>query len=292
MNLDAALAHLLPHWRDTALLQAILFDDEAARHAWDRWSDDAGDVMRALGNDAIVARPMLPLLYDSVRRNHLDLQPHVATYLRSAYVRESLRTKSYFAIVDEICNMLERAGVRYQLIKGAAIARELYSEPALRHAHDVELEVDDVAAARAAIGFDVHPSGLPVRLHAGIRDVPPLARVLTNAAQSMSRQSCRWVADAYLMIRAGQKEGGSSLAARAQLAYLRDSFLLDVTVPPPHEPSAEELEQTIRGLYAGRFQWWRALFREGDADLRRMLIITLLRPTPLRRAVAYARRVL
>ena len=123
MNLTAALERLLPDWRHTILLQAALFDRTAARHAWDRWIASV-DVLPGLAYDEIVARPLLPLLYDSVRRNDLTIGTDTATYLRSAYLRETLRTKSYFAIVEELCATLTRAGIAFQLIKGAAIARE------------------------------------------------------------------------------------------------------------------------------------------------------------------------
>ena len=299
MNLDDALDRfLLPHWRHTTLLQAALFDATAARRAWDRWIDSR-EVLPGLAYDEIVARPMLPLLYDSVRRNQLTVGKDTATYLRSAYLRESLRSQSYFAIVDQLSATLTRAGVAHQLIKGAAIAREFYREPALRHAHDVEFEVADARAARKAIGFDVHPSGLPVRLHEA-QIVPPtpsshLARVLTHAAESMSRENCRWIADAFMIVSNASIDWNAipnTIATRRMLKFLRSSFLLDIPELPVLPPSAAEVEQTVRGLYAGRFRWWRQLFFRGDFAMRAMLVKTLLRPSPLRRAIAYARRVL
>ena len=84
----------------------------------------------------------------------------------------------------------------------------------------------------------------------------------------------------------------NTLATRRQLAFLRDSFLLDVVVPEKRDASREEREETVRGLYAGRARWWREMFFSGDAELRGLLLVTLLRPRPISRAIAYARRVL
>ena len=169
------LKSLLPNARATDLLRAMLLDGDAARAAWSAWIASVSDPMRALGEDAILARPLLPLLYDSVRRNTLPVDDATATYLRSAFLTETLRSRKYLEIVAELLSLYPKA----VLIKGAAIGPLYYPDPALRHAHDIEIAVDDPAALRAALapsrfrpaGSDfIHESGL--RLSAGPWRIP------------------------------------------------------------------------------------------------------------------------
>jgi len=120
--------------------------------------------------------------------------------------------------------------VPFLLIKGAAVGQLWYAEPALRHAHDVEIVVDDVAAVRRALpparfrpthdGF-VHTSQLPLRVHTrlpiahgapvalpnGARTLDAtdaLSLTLVHAAEWVSRQTLQWVCDAERIIRNGE----------------------------------------------------------------------------------------
>lgn len=233
------LARLLPDRQATDLLAATLLDGALAVEAWNRWTRSAGEPSRALSGDAIMARQLLPLLYDSVRRNGLPVDEETATYLRSAWLTESLRTRAYREIVAGLVSLLQAAEIPFLLIKGAAVGEMFYADPALRHAHDIEILVDDVAPVSAALaasrfhpaaGDFVHASGLPLRVHArafvpqlafdertlwerpatlssGARTLDSahaLALVLVHASRSMSRQSGRWVCDALAIQRGGR----------------------------------------------------------------------------------------
>jgi hypothetical protein len=230
------LDRLLPSREATELLAAILLDGPPAIEAWTRWLAAAGDTMQALGADAILARPLLPLLYDSVRRNGLTVDRETATYLRSAFLTESLRGRTYHAIVDELVAVLRKADVPFLLIKGAATGPLYYPDPALRHAHDIEILVGDRARVHAALAGSpfrpttrhdfVHPSGLPLRVHTRLVNPPlerqlwthaiplpngaptldpthTLALTLVHASRSVARHSARWVCDAHAIIRTG-----------------------------------------------------------------------------------------
>lgn len=216
---------LLPDATRTELLRAMLLDGDAARESWRRWRATTDDPIAALSRDA---RRFLPLLYDSVRRNDLDADPALLTVLRSAYLTESLRSKAYLDVVNELTVAL--GDVPFLLIKGAAVGQLWYAEPALRHAHDVEIVVDDLAAVGPALpptrfrpahdGF-VHVSQLPLLVHAklpiahaapialpnGARTLDAtdaLSLTLVHAAEWVSRQSLQWVCDADRIIRNGE----------------------------------------------------------------------------------------
>jgi Uncharacterised nucleotidyltransferase len=212
---------LLPDRRTTALLQAMLLDGDAAREAWSRARYAKGE-----------ARPLVALLYDAVRRNDLLADDDTLTYLRSAYLTESLRSRTYREIVNELTIALR--GLDFLLIKGAAVSELFYPEPALRHAHDIEIVVPGLAPLRAALsasrfrpapdGF-VHDSGLPLRVHTRLPITPrgfatlpngartldatdTLALTLVHAARWISRQSAQWVCDAVMILRRAEIEWG------------------------------------------------------------------------------------
>jgi len=240
---------LFPDARATELLRAMLLDGDAAREAWSRWRAQVAGPMRALGGDAVMARPLLPLLYDSVRRNALPVDDATATYLRSAFLTESLRSRKYREIVAELLALH-----RVVLIKGAAIGELYYADLALRHAHDVEVLAEDVDALRASLvgsrfrpaGNDfVHESGLPLRVHVARAPIAPrdasahLAHSLIHASRSRSRHSARWACDAFMIARSGSVSWrcvleiviaeGAAVPASAQLRWLHEN--LGVGVP-------------------------------------------------------------
>jgi hypothetical protein len=222
---------LIPDRTTTELLRAMLLDGEAAREAWTRWTHAVHAPKTALADDARTARLLLPLLCDSMRRNALPADDETATYLRSAYLRESLRSRAYRAIVAEVAALL--AGTPFQFVKGAAVGEEFYAEPALRHAHDIEIFVADEPAVRAALsGYHrdgrqwIHHSGLPLRVHTRLLGSTYRPLDATDAlalALTCANRSYRWVCDAYLIVRSG-KADPERLPFRKQLAWLRATF--------------------------------------------------------------------
>jgi hypothetical protein len=248
------LAGLLPDAHAANLLVAMLRDGDAAREAWSQWTFVDRD------------RPLLPLLYDSVRRNALSVDAPTATLLRSAYVTESLRSRAYARIVEELSALL--AGIPFLLVKGAAVGPLYYADPALRHAHDVELLVPSGAAVRTALAGSafqrtrrhyVHTSGLPLRVYTRLfvprfrfderalwegavgqtlNATDALSQALIHASRSLSRHSGRWVCDAHA-IRRGSVDWvrlvatvgavGAALPVAAQLRWLHE--VLGVPVP-------------------------------------------------------------
>lgn len=236
---DAIARELLPDAGAAALLAAAVGTREFAREGWQRWcSLVAAAPAEALAGDERVARTLLPLLYDSARRNGLPLDAATSTYLRSALVRESLRGRIYREIADELVSRMRSWSIALLVIKGAATGPLYYADPALRHAHDVELLIerkDLPAAARSLDGSDfrrvgrgwVHRSGLPLRIRTRLFDpslsrddavfwadsVPcgstgwmtlhpshALALAIVEASRSPVRGTGRWIADAAAII--------------------------------------------------------------------------------------------
>lgn len=263
---------LLPAERDTLLLAAMLLDGASARDAWSRWTRSGGrsSPKQSLAEDSTLARSLLALLYDSVRRNDLPVDEPTMTYLRSAYLTERLRTQTIEGIVATLTRRLE--GLPFRFIKGNAVAR-YYREPALRHAHDLELltsELESVIARLQGSDFRpegehfVHQTGLPLRVHTRIDGLVPddratdaLVLCLVHASRSPSRRTGRWVTDAVHLIRSGEIDWSGLpdrvRAVRATSSTLRQLHWLRRAL------GAQVPEQVLTGLRQD-LPWWRAVW--------------------------------
>lgn len=178
----AVVAANLPGATETLLLQACLLDREASRRAWDALSERGVNVSDLLTHGGHGMRRLAPLLYAALCRNDLDACPELLTRCRMASMREELRARAFARVTATVFATLDRAGIQFVVLKGAALAEPVYGNPVLRHSHDLELLVPaaDVHRAAGALreagcnGFEplraggklrvFHDSGLPVVL--------------------------------------------------------------------------------------------------------------------------------
>jgi hypothetical protein len=187
----------------TLLLRACLQCGEPARVAFLELEREVGDLVRCARDDRLGLRRLLPLLYDSIRRNEITVDRELQTLLRTSHVREQLRWDSYREILAGVLHSLTKADVPVLVIRGAAFVETLYNSPAHRHCHDIDLLIEDepakVVAALAGQGFRaassrecsnigdvelIHGSGLPLVLH---RHVLPTSSVLGDFERSLSQ---------------------------------------------------------------------------------------------------------
>jgi hypothetical protein len=138
------------------------------------------------------------LVYEGMRRHNVRTDASLLTVLKTAALREDLRTHSFRAIcrlvVPAVC-ALDREAV---LLKGAALAETVYPDPKLRHTHDIEILVPSadllgVAGALSAFRLSrmsrgpegdvylTHDSGLPVVLRRRLFRVPFYNAILAGA---------------------------------------------------------------------------------------------------------------
>jgi hypothetical protein len=187
------LSVLMPAPRDTLLLKALVREGAAGRQAWQAWTAGlsprgrtagARDVIAALSARSI----FVPLLYWNLGRNGISLDAELVTYLRSAVLTEDLRWLKYQEIFRSALAVLNRAGIPFLVLKGAALGEGCYPSPVLRHTGDIDLLLRKDDAARAADLFAglgwrrasvtspvarhhrhlpplTHESGLPLELH-------------------------------------------------------------------------------------------------------------------------------
>lgn len=141
---------VFPGESDTHLLRAALCQGAAARDAWQRWTETAGDPVRALGKDPRHVKALVPLLFANLRAQGVEVPPALATYARAAHLTETIRMRAYLRECGPVLERLDAEGVQHVVLKGAAFAETLYPEPALRHAHDFDVLVRPEDAHRAA----------------------------------------------------------------------------------------------------------------------------------------------
>ncbi|RYX83092.1 hypothetical protein EON83_16200 [bacterium] len=161
----------------TQFLRACLHGD---LEAWDRWSRAVGDPKRELGNDGIGIKRLVPLLYTSLRDAGAPLDAEFLSYLRAAYVREDLRSRTFRRVCGEALGALSEAQIPFIVLKGVSLAESAYPVWALRHCHDVDLLVEQevLETGPAVLGefraysrdkdnvMVVHPTNMPVVFHA------------------------------------------------------------------------------------------------------------------------------
>jgi len=176
-----ALSAILPSPAETWLLQACLLPGDRARAAWAASGGQGGHVVHLFREDTRGLKMLGPLLNRAVHGNSLPASPTALTVLRTAQLREELRSREYRRILGHVLSTLAAAEIPAVVLQGAALSELVYDDPSLRHSHDVELLLDEADLPRAvsvltAAGlgrpvdaslarvFFEHPSGLPVVL--------------------------------------------------------------------------------------------------------------------------------
>ena len=183
MSMRSALQVLLPGVAETALLRACLHEGEAARAGLDLFMQSYPGPHQDVRRAVAPWRALLPLLERSGSRNGLAMGADFQAFVRAARVREERRSDRYFAIAGDAIRMLEAAGVRATVVRGAALSVRVYEHRALRHCHDLDLLIEPRTLHRASASLtgqpfngsivaatrdDViveHESGLHVSLH-------------------------------------------------------------------------------------------------------------------------------
>ena len=189
--LSDTLSVLLPTVEQTWLLRTCLNSGEVGANAWRIWQERVGDPKKALADDRLDVKWMLPLLYHALRRDGVVVDTALLPYLRTAYFREELRSQAFRQICQQVLAALVAAGIPLLVLNGTALADMVYGDWALRHCHALDVMVAAGELARAvrtlqAAGLSPgggspdaragavrlqHQSGVPVTLH---RDLFPL----------------------------------------------------------------------------------------------------------------------
>ncbi len=110
---DLMFKMLLPKTGQTIILQASLLRSKASINNFLLWLDNQADKVLALADRKNGARLLLPLLYSAVRNDTAGISRSVITYLRTAYLREEIRCRTYFEQCDILFQSLKRFKIQY-----------------------------------------------------------------------------------------------------------------------------------------------------------------------------------
>ena len=247
--LSGALSVILPTAEQTDLLRACLHTGASGRQAWERWQERMGGLKKGLEEGSQGIKGLLPLLSIALRRDGVVDDPTLLTYVRTAYLREELRSQIYRRLFRNVLAALATDRIPVLVLKGAALADTVYEKPALRHCHDIDLLVgeDDMCHAVSrltSLGWTLpktgrgsgiedlrleHESGLPLELHRRLFRLPyyraPLADIWARSQmQSIAGISTRILspADSLLYV-CGH---ASYCRSRESLRWVCDSWFL------------------------------------------------------------------
>jgi hypothetical protein len=189
-TLVAITSAILPGPEETQLLRACLWSGELGAEAWQKWSNKIADPSAFLRQEKDGIKGLLPLLFDTLQTNGVVVESEFRTYLRTAYLRDELRSRTYSRICRNVIDALASAGIPAALLKGAALAETCYKRPSLQHAHYLDILIRDHDLDRAVKilgphGFAcakfgwkpegvelTHESGLPLVLHRRLFRLP------------------------------------------------------------------------------------------------------------------------
>ena len=246
--LSDALSVILPAPEDTLLLRACLHSGESGKHACRTWLKEHPEPKNELKKESTKA--FLPLLFNALRIHGIAVDNTFLTILRTAAVREEVRTNTYRSICRNVFSTLAANEIPTIILRGAALADTVYAAPALRHSHDIDILLepryrDSTLTLLASLGFVPlrkkaptdslkvelkHGSGLPLVLHRNLFEIPfynpdiselwsrshtrviadvevrvlspadALLHLCGHASYSPSRESFRWISDAWFVI--------------------------------------------------------------------------------------------
>ena len=140
----------LPDEADSQLLRATLLSGDAAGDAWQAWTRLVGDPVRVLGTDRRYLKILIPLLGRNLAANDIDCGRDFITLWRVACLVATRRLTVYRRETAQVLCALTEAGLDPIVLKGAAYADTVYPDPALRHAGDLDLLLNE-AQLNAAV---------------------------------------------------------------------------------------------------------------------------------------------
>ncbi|MEO7997029.1 MAG: nucleotidyltransferase family protein [Gemmatimonadaceae bacterium] len=186
-TLDKVLRAMHPTRNETLLLRALVLPDKRGADAWKQFGQAQGDLTELFRTDRGELRRLSPLLARSLKANGADVHARLWTVLRTASLREELRSKIYQQVLQEVVTTLGELSLPFAIFRGAAIGAQAYGDVSARHSHDIDVLINatDVAAAESALiaaGYVrepereleagqravktlTHATSLPVRLH-------------------------------------------------------------------------------------------------------------------------------
>lgn len=174
-------------------LRVALGDPDAAAAEWEAWESDPISPESSLRDPQYRLRRLFPLIEASVRRSRVEIGRPLRDYLRMGTAHERMRWEVIEPLLGKAFRAMQQNRVTFLVMRGAALATQVYANPSLRHCHDLDLLVPPGEAAGVARilmdsgfvpvpappGSDASsrwvadPSGFPIGIHERLFRLPP-----------------------------------------------------------------------------------------------------------------------
>ena len=191
-ELSEVLSIILPTREQTWLLRSCFLPGAPGRQAWEMFLKNVSDPLNFLTQNSQGTKAFMPILFNSLMKNTVEIEPQLLTVFRTAHAHEEFRTKYVRRICHDILSAFQSEKGSVVVLKGAVLAETVYQGRGFRHCHDLDILTKDfdpksVARRLSSIGFRPprphalsadhtitfhHESGFPLSLHRDLFSIP------------------------------------------------------------------------------------------------------------------------
>ncbi len=141
MNISNLIAALMPDQNKTDFIKLCLNEFSFQQYQELNYTD----LLKRIKNERNGFKRLLPLLYFNLKRNGIEIENNYSTYLKTAYVREELRSSTFKNILIRTIQLLLNEKCEFILLNGASLAEPIYENWNIRHCHDIDILVKDTS---------------------------------------------------------------------------------------------------------------------------------------------------
>ena len=139
INLANLLSSLMPDKKKTDFLKLCLNDFSSNEYK----KYFLPDLLEQIKDNKNGFKRPLALLYFNLKKNEIEIDNNYGSYLKTAYVREELRSSTFKNILGSTLQVLLNESCEFILLDGAYLAESVYYNRNLRHCHDIDILVKD-----------------------------------------------------------------------------------------------------------------------------------------------------
>ncbi len=135
MSISNLMAVLMPNENETSFLKLCLNEFSFLQYQKLYYTD----LFKRIKNERNGLKRLLPLFYFNLKRNGIEIENNYSAYLKTAYVREELRSSTFKNILKRTNQLLLNKKSEFILLNGASLAESIYENWNIRHCHDIDI---------------------------------------------------------------------------------------------------------------------------------------------------------
>lgn len=139
MNISNLIAALMPDQNKTDFLKLCLNEFSFQQYQELNYTD----LLKRIKDERNGFKRLLALLYFNLKRNGIEIESNYSAYLKTAYVREELRSSTFENILKRTIQLLLNEKSEFILLNGASLAEPIYENWDIRHCHDIDILIKD-----------------------------------------------------------------------------------------------------------------------------------------------------